>query len=143
MPAKAHPETMEASERRCAMAALTISGRVPTLPRDALITETDGEYVVHLVVPGFGADDLDVEVADHTVTIRGERTRMDVGEFRLHDRLEEWLELPGDADPDALTASYQSERLELHAPRFRGGCPPARKVAIRRPFALNPDASGV
>jgi HSP20 family protein len=125
------------------MAALTISGRAPALPSDALVTETAAEYVVHLAVPGFRADDLDVEVTDHTVAIRGERMRADVGEFRLHDRLEEWLELPADADPDALTASYQTETLELHAPRFRDGCPPARKVAIKRPFALNPDASGV
>jgi HSP20 family molecular chaperone IbpA len=125
------------------MVALTTSGRAPALPRDALVTETAREYVVHLAVPGFRADDLDVEVADHTVTVHGDRTRADVGAFRVHDRLEEWLELPCDADPDALTASYQSEKLELHAPRFRDGCPAARKVAIRRPFALNPDASGV
>jgi HSP20 family molecular chaperone IbpA len=123
------------------MAALTRSGRAPTLPTDALVTETPREYVVRLAVPGFRADDLDVEVADHTVTVRGDRMRTDVGEFR--HRLEEWLELPCDADPAALTASYQPETLELHAPRLRGGAPPPRKVAIRRPFALNPDASGV
>jgi HSP20 family molecular chaperone IbpA len=125
------------------MAALTIGGRAPALPSDALVTETPAEYVVHLPVPGFRPDDLEVEVADHTVTIRGERTRADAGEFRLHDCLEEWLELPCDADPDALTASYEPERLELHASRFRDGCPPGRRVAITRPFALNPDASGV
>jgi HSP20 family molecular chaperone IbpA len=125
------------------MAALTMSGRAPALPPDALVTETVGEYIVHLAVPAFRADDLDIEVAEHTVTIRGDRTRVDVGEFRLHDRLEERLDLPSDADPDALTALYCPQRLELHAPRFRDGCPPARKVAIRRPFGLNPDASGV
>jgi HSP20 family molecular chaperone IbpA len=125
------------------MAALTTSGRAPALPRDALVTETAREYVVHLAVPGFRADDLDVEVVDHTVTVRGERTRTHVGEFRLRDRLEEWVELPDDADLEALTASYQPERLELHAPRFRDGRPAPRKVAVRRAFALNPDASGV
>jgi HSP20 family molecular chaperone IbpA len=125
------------------MAALTTDGRAPALPRDALVTETAREYVVHLAVPGFRADELDVEVVDHTVTVRGDRTRADVGEFRLHDRVEEWLELPCDANADGLTASYKSETLELHAPRFRDGCPAPRKVAIRRPFALNPDASGV
>jgi HSP20 family protein len=125
------------------MAALTTSGRAPALPSDALVTETQDEYVVRLVVPGFRAEDLDVEVAEHTVAVRGDRTRTDVGEFRLRDRLEEWLELPCDADPDGLTASYQPGQLDLHAPRYRDGCPPARKVAIRRLFVLNPDASGV
>jgi HSP20 family molecular chaperone IbpA len=125
------------------MAALTTSGRAPALPRDALVTETVDEYVVHLAVPGFRVGDLDVEIAEQTVTVRADRTHADVGAFRLHDRLEERLELPCDVDPDALTALYRPERLELHAPRFHDGSPPARKVAIRRPFALNPDASGV
>ena len=125
------------------MVALTTSGRAPALPADALVEESVDEYVVHLAVPGFQADDLDIEVAEHTVTIRGERTSADLGAFRLHDRLEERLELPCDVDPDALSASYHAEKLELHAPRFHQGCPPARKVVIRRPFALNPDASGV
>ena len=125
------------------MVALTHSGRAPALPSDALVTENAGEYVVHLSVPGFRAADLDIEVAEHTVTVRGDRIRADIGEFRMHDRLEEWLELPCDIDPDALSASYEAGRLELHARRFWGGCPPARKVAIRQPFAMNPDASGV
>jgi HSP20 family molecular chaperone IbpA len=125
------------------MVALTTSGRAPALPRDALLTETAREYVVHLAVPGFGAGDLDIEVADHTVTVRGKRTRMDRGGFRLHDLLEERLELPCDADPTAVIASYRSERLELHAARFPDGCPAPRKVVIRQPFALNPDASAV
>jgi HSP20 family molecular chaperone IbpA len=125
------------------MAALTTSGRAPALPRDALLTETAREYIVHLAVPGFHADDLDVEVTGHTVTVRGDRTRMGRGEFRLRDLLEERLELPCDADPAAVTASYRPERLELHAARFPDGCPAPRKVVIRRPFALNPDASGV
>lgn len=125
------------------MVALTTSGRAPALPAEALVRESADEYVVHLAVPGFRVDDLDVEVSDHTVTVRGDRTRVDLGEFRLHDRLEERLELPSDADAGALTASYQLEALELHAPRFRDGGPPSRKVAIRRPFAVNPEASGV
>jgi HSP20 family protein len=125
------------------MVALTTSGRAPTLPADALVKESADEYVVRLRVPGFRADDLDIEVADHTVTVRGDRTCGDLGGFRLRDRLEEHLELPSDADADALTASYRPEALELHAPRFRDGAPPPRKVAIRRPFALHPDASGV
>jgi HSP20 family molecular chaperone IbpA len=114
------------------MAALTISGRAPALPADAFVRESEDEYVVHLVVPGFRAEDLDIEVADHTVTVRGGRARVELGEFRLHDRLEERLELPCDADASSLTASYRSEAVELHAPRFRDGCPPARKVAIKR-----------
>jgi HSP20 family molecular chaperone IbpA len=125
------------------MAALTVSGRAPTLPADALFEELEDEYVVHLGVPGFAVNDLDVEVADHVVTIRGARMRCDLGPFRLRDVLEERLELPADVDADGVSASYSREELELHAPRRRDGASLPRKVAISRPFAINADASGV
>ena len=125
------------------MAALTVSGRAPTVPADALFEESEREYVVRLGVPGFAVDDLEVEVADHVVTIRGTRLRGELGGFRLHDTLEERLELPADADPDRVSAVYSREQLAVHAPRSREGCPAPRKVAISRPFALHADASGV
>jgi HSP20 family protein len=125
------------------MAALTVSGRVPTVPADASFEETGHEYVVRLPVPGFAVDDLDVEVADHVLTIRGERTRCDLGAFHLQDNFEERLELPADVNTDGLSASYRCEELELHAPRLRNGGPLPRKLAISRPFAMNADASGV
>jgi HSP20 family molecular chaperone IbpA len=125
------------------MAALTVSGRVPTVPADASLEESADEYVVRLAVPGFAVDDLDVEVVDHAVTIRGARMRGDLGAFHLRDNLEEWLELPADVDADGVSASYSREVLELHAPRLRDGCPAPRKVVISRPFAVNADASGV
>ena len=125
------------------MAAMTVSGRVPTIPADASFEESGREYVVRLVVPGFAVDDLDIEVVDHVVTIRGARTRCDLGAFRLHDNFEERLELPADVDTDRVSASYRREELELHAPRLRSGGPLPRKVAISRPFAMNADASGV
>jgi HSP20 family molecular chaperone IbpA len=125
------------------MAALTALGSTPHLPADASLEESASEYLIHLAVPGFAADDLDVEVADHVVTVRGDRTRADLGEFRLHERLEERLELPYDVDSGALRASYRLDELDLHAPRLAEGSPPPRKVRIERPFEMNADASGV
>lgn len=109
----------------------------------ALTKESAGEYVVRLAVPGFALDDLDVEVSDHVVTVRGDRTSTGRDASRLHDRLVERLELPADADTDRVTASYTADALELHAPRYSHGRSPSHKVAIRRRFALNADASGV
>jgi len=122
------------------MAALTTSGRAPTLPADAFLEESLDEYVVHLGVPGFVAEELGLEVAEHVVTLRGDRQRSELGTFGLHDRLEEWFELPCDVDPSGVTASYRNGALEIHAPRFPDGCPPPRKIAISRPSAVNADA---
>jgi HSP20 family molecular chaperone IbpA len=125
------------------VAALTVSGRAPMLPADATFEESADEYVVRLSVPGFPVDNLDVEVVDHVVAIRGTRMRGELGGFGLHDTLEERLELPADADADRVSASYSREQLELHAPRWRDGCPAPRKVAIARPFGLHKGASVV
>ena len=46
---------------------------VPTLAPAADVSETDGELVVELEVPGYGEEDLDVEVVDHTLIVKGER----------------------------------------------------------------------
>ena len=123
------------------MVALTRSGRVPSLPTDAYLEESPAEYVVHFAVPGFAPEKLEVEVADQIVTLRGDRQQSELGAFRLHDRLEERFELPCDADPRGVTASYRNEAIEFHVLRFPGGCPPARRIAISRPLAMNADAS--
>jgi HSP20 family molecular chaperone IbpA len=125
------------------MAVLTSTGRPPTLPPEACVEELPEEYIVHLSVPGYAVADLDVEVFDHVVTVRGDHTRADLAGFRVLDRLEERLELPADADAGRLTAAFVRDELQLHAPRFEDGAPSPRKVAIHRPFAVNANASGV
>jgi HSP20 family molecular chaperone IbpA len=125
------------------MAVLTSTGRPPAFPHEACVEELPSEYIVHLAVPDYAVDDLDVEVFDHVVTVRGDHSCADLGGFRVLDRLEERLALPADADADRVTAAFVRGELQLHAPRFEGGAPPPRKVAIQRPFAVNADASGV
>jgi HSP20 family molecular chaperone IbpA len=122
------------------MAVLTSSGHGLTLPQDTCLEELPAEYVVRLAVPDYAVGDLDVEVFDHVVTVRGDHVRADLGGLRV---LEERLALPADADAEHVTATYCRGELQLHAPRVEGGAPPPRKVAIHRPFAVNADASGV
>ena len=97
---------------------------VPTLAPAADVYETDGELVVELEVPGYGEKDLDVEVVDHTLIVKGEREEeIETKEkaLRLHERLESKFErrfeLPAKTDSEHLSASYGKGVLTLHMPK--------------------------
>jgi HSP20 family molecular chaperone IbpA len=126
------------------MSAMRTMGLAPILPQDATVTRTAREYVVSLAVPGFAQQELEVELADHFVTIRGDqaRTTTDRGSFKLHERIEESFGLPADVDTDRVSAVYKNRSLEIHAPRISTRTTP-RRVPITRPSAFNCDASGV
>ena len=127
------------------MTAMRTMGLAPVLPSEASVEHSTNEYVVHLAVPGFAQEELEVEIAGRLVTVRGDQTQtaIDDGPFRLHERLEERFQLPRDVDTGGVTATFRHGALELRAPRTTGGLKQPRKVPIRRPTAVNPDASGV
>ncbi len=88
------------------------------------IYETPDEFVVELEVPGFQEKELEVEVSDHTLTVKGEaKEEKDKKErtFLLHERLERSFErrfhLPEEADTDKLKAVFNRGVLEIHAPK--------------------------
>lgn len=96
------------------------------LPANAIIEESDLEYLVDVDVSDFALADLDVEIEDHEVTIHGESTA---------GALDESIDLPPDADVEWLRALYDAGRLELHVPRL-GSCRRGRRrveIAVRRP----------
>jgi HSP20 family protein len=126
------------------MAAMRSMGLAPVLPPNAHVDELNDEYVIHLSVPGFALEELEINLADRVVTVCGDQTqRADPEPFRIHERLEERFELPEDVDAALVTASYSHGQIELHAPRKNGDPTRPRKVAIGRRFAVNADASGV
>jgi len=99
-------------------------GFAPTLVPAADIYETPDELVVELEVPGFDEKDLDVEVIDHVLTVKGTRKEtkeQDEKTFRVHERLDrEFLrrfELPPEADTTKMKAVFAKGVLELHTPK--------------------------
>jgi len=99
-------------------------GLIPMLVPAADIYETHDELVVELEVPGFDEKDLDVEVTDHVLTVKGTRKEtkeQDDKTFRLHERLDrEFLrrfELPPEADTTKVKAVFTNGVLELHTPK--------------------------
>ncbi len=127
------------------MTAMRTMGLAPVLPSEASVEQSANEYVVHLAVPGFAQEELEVEIAGRFVTVRGNQmqTTIDDGPFRLHERLEGRFQFPADVATESVTATYRHGALELHAPRKNGGPATPRKVPIEHRLEINPDASGV
>ncbi len=109
-------------------------GVFPPLVPAADVIETEKEFVLELEVPGFAKDELDVEVSDHTLVVKGEReaeTEKDISVV-LHERLEREFvrrfELPLGADGEHVEAAYDKGVLTLHVPKT--AAKETRKVEI-------------
>ena len=110
-------------------------GLLPTLTPAADIYEADDEFVVELEVPGFDEKELEIEVSDHTLTVKGERTEeKEIKEktLRLQERLDARFArsfvLPTEADSEHLSAIYGKGVLTLHVPKATQAKP--RKIEI-------------
>jgi HSP20 family protein len=112
-------------------------GFAPVLAPAADVYETDDEFVVELEVPGYEEKELSIEVSDHTLAIKGSRTKTKeekTKEFALHERLEREFErrfvFPGEADTEHMKAVFGHGVLEVHAPKLQTAKP--KRVAITK-----------
>lgn len=112
-------------------------GVAPAIAPAADIYESGGEYVVELEVPGYDEKELQVELTDHTLTIKGERREekeKKEKDIRLHERLESSFqrsfELPAEVDSPHLKAVYDKGVLTLHLPKAAETKP--RKIEISK-----------
>ncbi len=110
-------------------------GVAPALAPAADVYETDDEFVVELEVPGFDEKELAIEVTDHVLSIKGERTAETEKQektLRLRERLETTFErrfqLPALTDSEHMSASYGKGLLTLHVPKTE--TQKSRKVKI-------------
>jgi HSP20 family protein len=108
-------------------------GVAPALTPAADVYETSDELVVELEVPGFDEHELEIEVFDHTLVVKGERKEEhEKKELRLRERLETTFErrfrLPLETDSERLTAVYGKGVLALHVPKTPAH--KARKIEI-------------
>jgi HSP20 family protein len=110
-------------------------GVVPALVPAADIYESDREVVVELDVPGFAEKELEIEISDHTLCVKGarkEETEKKENTLRLRERLEREFErrfeLPAAADMDHVRATYANGVLTLHVPKAKDAEP--HKVEI-------------
>ena len=88
------------------------------------MTVSDGDMVLTMDLPGLTADDLEIELVDGALSVRGERKRPQVAEGtrwahneRAFGRFERRVKLPDGVDPEKITASMDNGVLSLIVPK--------------------------
>ena len=88
------------------------------------VTVGEHDLVLTMDLPGFTTDDVQIELLDDHLVLRGERKRPQVAEgsrWALTERpfgsFERRIRLPQGVDPDAVTASMDNGVLSLIVPK--------------------------
>jgi HSP20 family protein len=92
------------------------------------VTENDREIVVRAELPGFEANELDVQINQDELTIKAEKEQKGdkQEEYRSFQRR---ITLPAGINVDQVQASYRNGVLELHIPRAEEAQP--RRIQIQ------------
>ena len=130
-------QELDSLERRMRR-TLEGAGFAPALLPAADVYETEDEVVVELEVPGFAEQELTVEVADHTLVVKGEQAETTDEKrktYRLHERLERTFErrflLPPEADTRKLSAEFAQGVLAVRAKKIGGVTPTTVPIELR------------
>lgn len=103
------------------------------------VWETDGELVYAFDLPGVPESAIQIEVADETLTVSGERTRFDEKSddrfYRFERRFGSFsraVGLPPGVDETKIAAVYRDGVVEIHVPK------PAEQKPRRIPIGSAP-----
>jgi HSP20 family protein len=96
------------------------------------------DIVVHAELPGIDPDEVEIEVTDGVLTIKGERKAEEEreGEGWLiressHGSFERSMVLPEGVDPGSISAEYTDGILEVHVPKaLEAAKPKTTKISI-------------
>jgi HSP20 family protein len=99
------------------------------------IYETDDALVMKAELPGFSKDDINIELKDHTLVIKGERKREDEvqeGSYhrteRVYGAFQRSFMLPTTVDQEKVKAAYKDGVLELRLPKVQAAQP--KRIAV-------------
>lgn len=88
------------------------------------LVDTDGEYAVTAELPGVKPEDVEVDVEDNVLTIKGEKKeerKEETKTRRIYEReygsFERSFTLPRSVDPDQVRAEFKSGVLTVHLPK--------------------------
>jgi HSP20 family protein len=99
------------------------------------IYETDDALVMKAELPGFSKDDINIELKESTLVIRGERKREDEvkeGNYhrmeRVYGAFQRSFLLPTTVDQNKVNASYKDGILELRLGKVQAAQP--KRIAV-------------
>jgi HSP20 family protein len=89
------------------------------------VVETEREILVHVEMPGLKRDNIEVDVENNVLTIRGEkreeRTEGNPGRYHLAERrygtFARSFVLPRDVDPENIQAAFEDGVLTVRIPK--------------------------
>lgn len=98
------------------------------------IEETDDAYIVTAEVPGFDKSNVEIELANNVLTLRGKRVKTEGRRFLRRERVqsvsefERSITLPGDVDGERATASFTNGELVVTLPKAKSDV--VRRIAL-------------
>ena len=99
------------------------------------LSETDGEIDVTMDLPGMKADEIDIQVHNNLLTIRGERKQETEEKDRTFHRIERrtgsfsrTVSLPSEVDEETVDASYKDGVLKIRMPKAKAA--QAKKISV-------------
>lgn len=97
----------------------------------------DKEYRLTAELPGLKDEDVEISVADGTLTLKGEKREAEehkddgyLMSERRYGRFERRISLPDDVDADKIAAAFKNGVLTVTMPKTENADGRARKIAI-------------
>ncbi len=102
------------------------------------VHETEKEYVVHAELPGVDEKDIDLNLKENHLIIRGEkRNNIEKAEEgrryveRSYGSFQRVIPLAVDVDEDAIDASFAKGVLTVKLPKAKEAKPDSKKISVR------------
>ena len=102
------------------------------------IAESDKQYTVDMVVPGFSKEDIRIDVKDNILSISAEAKKETSEEDKEYTRKEynfssfsHSFSLPEDVQDDAITAEYKDGVLKLALPKSGKHVVASKKIDVK------------
>lgn len=98
----------------------------------------EDSYEINMELPGVTADDIDVSLNDHVLTIKGEKkaereekTKTYYFSERSYGAFQRSFRLPGDVNTDMIEASFTDGVLKLRLPKTSSAPKAEKKIRIQ------------
>nr|WP_321253913.1 Hsp20/alpha crystallin family protein [uncultured Ruegeria sp.] len=123
---------LETAAQRTGLPSLDMSGAIsPAID----VQETDTAIVLTAELPGLEEDDVEIEIKDRRLTLRGQKkiTHDETGDLRVSERsygsFSRAMTLPDTVDVESISATFDKGVLSINMPKTEPR-DPSRKIKV-------------